>query len=194
MCHKITRYTHELAICTMLCAKSDIQGFNIVKTNKKHSNFQKGKNEVQANLMTRQRAVVEFLLHIQRQFIYKSMALFNVFYSRASRVGLFSISQFVSVNFNKDVLLVLDTFMQRKFFTILVFISSTTFELKGLKLVWMCIINLVPHKGSQAYALFYLIMLCIRVVYKNKYTVVMLSLYFELVFMSKIQHYWNNHE
>ena len=119
----------------MLCAKSDIQGFNIVKTNKKHSNFQKGKNEVQANLMTRQRAVVEFLLHIQRQFIYKSMALFNVFYSRASRVGLFSISQFVSVNFNKDVLLVLDTFMQRKFFTILVFISSTTFELKGLKLV-----------------------------------------------------------
>jgi hypothetical protein len=84
--------------------------------------------------------------------------------------------------------------MQRKFFTILVFISSTTFELKGLQLVWMCIINLVPHKGSQAYALFYLIMLCIRVVYKNKYTVVMLSLYFELVFMSKIQHYWNNHE
>ena len=80
-------------------------------------------------------SVVEFLLHIQRQLIYKSMALFNVFYSGASRVGLFSISQFLSVNFNKDVLLVLDTFVRRKFFTILVFFSSTTFELKGLKLV-----------------------------------------------------------
>ena len=66
--------------------------------------------------MTRQSAVVEFLLHIQGQLIYKGVALFDVFYSGTSRVSLFSISQFLSVDFNKDVLLILDTFVPKKFF------------------------------------------------------------------------------
>ena len=173
----------QVSVYTMLCVwsvcKTWYTVFSVLLKPTKNTQIPKRVKQIQANLVTMHKTVSWVFLHIQGQFIYIGVALFDVFYLGTSMISLFSITVLIS-GLQKGILFALNTFVLRNFKSPgFLFINHSW--TKMLKVGVNVYYEALSHKRSQAWTLFNLIMLCVQVVYEHKYTVIMVHLYFELL-------------